>query len=83
MALLLDSGFEIIYVSGGDYEYTTVEILFNGQQIMEVNRDSGDELLEAELFNQYVIENMKIYSQFSLDDFLYAIEMAKQMLRGY
>jgi hypothetical protein len=83
MALLLDSGFEIIYVSGANYEYTTVEILFNGQQVMEINRDLGDELLEADIFNQYVFEHMKIDLQFSLDDFLYAIKKAKLLLRGY
>jgi hypothetical protein len=80
MALLLDSGFEIIYCSGGFYEYTTVEILYKRQQVMQINRDSGDELLEAEIYHQYVFEHMKVDLHFSLDDFLYAICKAKEML---
>jgi hypothetical protein len=80
VALILDSGFEIIYCSGGFYEYTTVEILYKRQQVTQINRDRGDDLLEAEIYHQYIFENMKIDLQFPLDDFLHAIEKAKEML---
>lgn len=80
MSLMLESGFEIIYCSNVNYEKMTVEILYKRQQVLQINKDKGDDLLEVEIFSQYVVKEMLIDLRFSLEDFLYAITRAKEML---
>jgi hypothetical protein len=80
MSLILNSGFEIIYFSDVNYEKMTVEILYKRQQVLQINKDKGDNLLEVEIYSQYVVEEMLIDLRFPLEDFLYAIKRAKEML---
>jgi hypothetical protein len=80
MALELKSGFEIIYCSDVSYEEMTVEILYYGEQVLQINKDKGNDLMEVCLYNQYIFQEMSIDLTFDLDDFLEAIRRAEEML---
>lgn len=43
MAIKLDSGFEILYLSYFSYKNMTVEIQYKGQQVAQINKDKGVE----------------------------------------
>jgi hypothetical protein len=80
MAILLSSGFEILYVSDSRYEKLNTEIQYKGQQVALLNKDKGVDKIEIEMYLQYVIPDFYSNLKFPLDDFLEAIEEAKKAL---
>jgi hypothetical protein len=80
MAILLNSGFEILYLSDSKYEESNVEIQYKGQQVALLNKDKGLNQIEIEIYSQYVLPDFVSELKFSLDDFLEAIQEAKKAL---
>ncbi len=81
MAIKLESGFEILRYSDLSYEEMTAEIQYRGEQIVQVNMDKGLNDLEVEFFTEFVTPDFK--PKFQLNDFLEAINKAKEILREY
>lgn len=81
MAIKLDSGFEILYFSDLSYESMTVEIQYKGQQVAQINKDKGVEQMEIEIYSQYVNSDYFSELKFPLDDFLAAVDKAREALR--
>lgn len=79
MAIRLDSGFEIVRFSDLAYEDMTVEIQYKGEQIAQINRDQGAHMLEIEILADYIDPNFM--PRFMLDDFLFALNEAKRILK--
>lgn len=68
MAIKLDSGFEILYLSYLSYESMSVEIQYKGQQVAQINNDIGVEHMEIEIYSQYVHPDFLSKLKFPLDD---------------
>lgn len=83
MAINLDSGFEIIYVSDLSYEKMTVEIQYNGQQVAQINKDKGIKQMEIEVYSQYVHRDFLSELKFPLTDFLEALDKASTVLKDF
>lgn len=81
MAINLDSGFEIIYVSDVNYQEMTVEIKYEGQQVAQINKDKGVERMEIEIYSEYVQLDFVSELKFPLGDFLEALHKASAALR--
>ena len=81
MAIKLNSGFEILYFSDLSYEGMTVEIQYKGQQVAQINKDKGVEQMEIDIYSQYVHPDFLSELKFSLDDFLEALDTAREALR--
>jgi hypothetical protein len=77
MAILLSSGFEILYLSDPRYEESNVEIQYKGQQVALLIKDKGVDKIEMEIYSQYVLPDFVSELKFPLLDFLEAIEEAK------
>jgi hypothetical protein len=80
MSLVLDSGFEIVYCGYVDFEKMAIEVVYKGLPILLINQELDDQL-EADIYNQHVLKDMEISFEFSLEDFLYALEKAEEMIR--
>ena len=78
MAIKFDSGFEIIRFSDVRYEEITIEIQFNDEAILQINRDYGVGNLEVELLFDFVQNDL--CPKFRLDDFMIVINEAKKIL---
>ncbi|TYQ30927.1 hypothetical protein [Pseudanabaena sp. UWO310] len=81
MAIKLDSGFEIIYLSDLKYNEMTVELQYKGQQVAQINKDKGSDQMEIDIYSEYVIPDFLTDLKFPLKDFLEAINMATIALR--
>ncbi|BAY84001.1 hypothetical protein NIES267_34950 [Calothrix parasitica NIES-267] len=81
MAIKLDSGFEILYLSDLSYEGMTVEIQYKGQQVAQINKDKGVEQMEIDIYSQYVHPDFFSELKFPLDDFLEAVDVGREALR--
>ena len=76
MAVKLDSDFEIIWFSDVRYEEIMIEIQFNGEAILQINRDYGVGKLKAEWFFDFVQNDF--CPKFRLDDFMIVINKARE-----
>ncbi|MBV6624099.1 MAG: hypothetical protein KI793_14365 [Rivularia sp. (in: Bacteria)] len=81
MAIELNSGFEILYFSDLSYEGMTVEIQYKGQQVAQINKDKGVEQMEIDIYSQYVHPDFLSELKFPLNDFLEAVDKAREALR--
>lgn len=81
MAINLDSGFEILYLSDLKYNEMTVEIQYKGQQVAQINKDRGVDQMEIDIYSEYVIPDFISELKFPLSDFLEAINIASKALR--
>ncbi|MEH2294028.1 hypothetical protein [Nostoc sp.] len=81
MAIKLDSGFEILYLSDLKYNKMTIEIQYNGQQVAQINKDKGVEKMEIDIYSEYVTPDFLSELKFPLRDFLEAINIASTALR--
>ena len=81
MAIKLDSGFEILYLSDLKYNEMTVEIQYKGQQVAQINKDKGVEKMEIDIYSEYVTLDFLSELKFPLSDFLEAINIASKALR--
>ena len=80
MAIKLDSGFEILYFSDLSYEGMTVEIQYQGQQVVQINKDKGVDNMEIDIYSQYVHPDFISELKFPLNDFLEALDVARKAL---
>ena len=81
MAIKLDSGFEILYLSYLSDEEMTVEIQYQGQQVAQINKEKGVDNMEIDIYSQYVHPDFISDLKFPLNDFLEALDIASQALR--
>ncbi|WP_414624002.1 hypothetical protein [Calothrix sp. CCY 0018] len=81
MAIKLDSGFGILYFSDLNYEGMTVEIQYKGQQVAQINKEKGVEEMEIDIYSQYVHPDFLSELKFPLNDFLEAVDKAREALR--
>ncbi|MEH2023800.1 hypothetical protein [Nostoc sp.] len=81
MAINLDSGFEILYLSDLKYNEMTVEIQYKGQQVAQINKDKGVDKMEIDIYSEYVTPDFSSELKFPLSDFLEAINIASTALR--
>ncbi|MEH2223624.1 hypothetical protein [Nostoc sp.] len=81
MAINLDSGFEILYLSDIKYNEMTVEIQYKGQQVAQINKDKGVDKIEIDIYSEYVTPDFLSELKFPLSDFLEAINIASRALR--
>ena len=80
MAIKLDSGFEILYLSYLDDEGMTVEIQYQGQQVAQINKEKGVDNMEIDIYSQYVHPDFISELKFPLNDFLEALDVARKAL---
>jgi len=59
----------------------TIEIQYEGEQIAQINKDCGIQLLEIEIFTEYIDKNFS--PKFPLSDFLFVLNEAQRLLRDY
>jgi hypothetical protein len=78
MPTKLSSGFEIIRFSDLAYEEITIEIQYKGEQIAQLNKDRGVNLIEVEILTDFVASEFS--PKFLLDDFLTVLTEAKKLL---
>lgn len=73
---MIDSNFEIDFVSDNKYKNITVEISYK-KMLCQLNKDSGADKIEIEFFNdgRYLSEDVK--HKFNLDDFMAILNSAK------
>ncbi|ODG99330.1 hypothetical protein A4S05_38085 [Nostoc sp. KVJ20] len=81
MAINLDSGFEILYLSDLKYNEMTVEIQYKGQQVAQINKDKGVEKMEIDIYSEYVTPDFLSELKLPLGDFLEAINIASTASR--
>ncbi|MBN3895063.1 MAG: hypothetical protein HWQ41_07285 [Nostoc sp. NOS(2021)] len=81
MAINLDSGFEILYLSDIKYNEMTVEIQYKGQQVAQINKDKGVDKMEIDIYSEYITPDFLSELKFPLSDFLEAINIASRALR--
>ncbi len=81
MAINVDSGFEILYLSDLKYNEMTVEIQYKGQQVPQINKDKGVDKMEIDIYSKYVTPDFLSELKFPLSDFLEAINIASTALR--
>ncbi|MEH1852363.1 MAG: hypothetical protein V7L11_11905 [Nostoc sp.] len=81
MAISLDSGFEILYLTDLKYNEMTVEIQYMGQQVAQINKDKGVDKMEIDICSEYVTLDFLSELKFPLSDFLEAINIASRALR--
>lgn len=81
MAINVDSGFEILYLSDLKYNEMTVEIQYKGQQVAQINKDKGVDKMEIDIYSEYVTPDFLSELKFPLSDFLEAINIASTALR--
>lgn len=81
MAINLDSGFEILYLSDIKYNEMTVEIQYKGQQVAQINKDKGVDKMEIDIYSEYVTSEFVSELKFQVSDFLEAINIASKALR--
>lgn len=80
MAIKLDSGFEILYLSDLKYNEMTVEIQYKGQQVAQINKDKGVDNMEIDIYSKYVTPDFFSELKFPLSEFLEAINIASTSL---
>ncbi len=80
MAVVLDSGFEIVYCGRSDYDEMAMEIWYYHEPIIEINKEKGENLMEVRILNQTIFTDRVKDHYFNLENFLQALEMATQML---
>lgn len=59
----------------------TVEIQYKGQQVAQINKDKGVDRMEIDIYSQYINPNYFSELKFPLDDFLEAVDKAREALR--
>ncbi len=83
MAINMDYGFDICWFSDINYNEMTVLIKFKGQDIAQINKDKGIDMLEIEIFTEYTHPDfIPIIQKFMLSDFLNALNEAIKILGG-
>lgn len=70
-----------MYFSDLSYEGMTVEIQYKGQQVAQINKDKGIDRMEIDIYSQYVHPDYFSELKFPLDDFLQAVDKAREALR--
>ncbi|WP_017298767.1 hypothetical protein [Nodosilinea nodulosa] len=78
--VIMDSGFEIIRFSDSRYEKITVEISYKGEQIAQINKDRGNNLIEIEILVDYITTSFS--PKFLFNDFLDALNEARNILEN-
>jgi hypothetical protein len=81
VAIKLDSGFGILYLSDLKYNEMTVEIQYNGQQVAQINKEKGVDKMEINIYSEYVTPDFLSELKFPLSDFLEAINIASTALK--
>lgn len=59
----------------------TVEIQYKGQQVAQMNKEKGVEQMEIDIYSQYVHPDFLSELKFPLNDFLEAVDKAREALR--
>ncbi|HEK1721374.1 TPA: hypothetical protein SMT55_003621 [Proteus mirabilis] len=74
---MIDSNFEIDFVSDNKYKNITVEISYKKQILCQLNKDGGADKIEIKFFNdsRYLSEDVK--HKFNLNDFMDILNSAK------
>ncbi|WP_311754173.1 hypothetical protein [Proteus columbae] len=74
---MIDSNFEIDFVSDDKYENITVEISYKKQMLCQLNKDSGADEIEIEFFNDSRCLSEDVKHKFNLDNFMTILNSAK------
>ena len=74
---MIDSNFEIDFVSDNKYENITVEISYKKQILCQLNKDSGADKIEIEFFNDSRCLSEDVKHKFNLDNFMAILNSAK------
>lgn len=74
---MMDSNFEIDFVSDNKYENITVEISYKKQILCQLNKDNGADKIEIEFFNDSWCLSENVKHKFLLDDFITILNTAK------
>jgi ribosomal protein S8 len=82
MAINLDSGFEIIYLSDMKYNEMTVEIQYKGQQVAQINKYKGVDKTEIDIYSEYVTPEFMSEFKLPVSEFLAAINLARKALKN-
>lgn len=83
MALNLNSGFEILYLSDLKYDRMTVEIKYKDRPSAQINKDKDIDRMEIEIYSEYVIPDFLSELKFPSYDFLEALSVASSALRYF
>lgn len=74
---MIDSNFEIDFVSDNKYENITVEISYKKQMLCQLNKDSGADEIEIEFFNDSRCLSEDVKHKFNLDNSMAILNSAK------
>lgn len=74
---MIDSNFEIDFVSDNKYKNITVEISYKKQTLCQLNKDSGAGKVEIEFFNDSRCLSEDVRHKFNLDNFMTILNNAK------
>ncbi|MBG3020709.1 MULTISPECIES: hypothetical protein [Proteus] len=74
---MIDSNFEIDFVSDNKYENITVEISYKKQMLCQLNKDSGADKIEIEFFNDSRCFSKDVKHKFNLDNFMTILNSTK------
>ncbi len=74
---MIDSNFEIDFVSDNKYENITVEISYKKQMLCQLNKNSGADEIEIEFFNDSRCLSEDVKHKFNLDNFMAILNSAK------
>ncbi|NBM94019.1 hypothetical protein [Proteus sp. G2662] len=74
---MIDSNFEIDFVSDNKYENITVEISYKKQILCQLNKDSGADNIEIEFFYDSRCLSEDVKHKFNLDNFMAILNSAK------
>lgn len=72
--------FFIDFVSDGDYKRLLAEILYKGQRLCQISKESGSDNMEAEFLTDLYILPDSISMRFALTDFENIVRVAKRDL---
>jgi hypothetical protein len=77
--MIVKENFEIVFVDHSDCECLLTQVRFKNIVLCEINKEKGNERMEVELLcNDVLYNGLKI--EFSLDDFVEALKVAKEKL---
>lgn len=74
---MINSNFEINFVSDNKYENITVEISYKKQILCQLNKDNGADEIEIEFFNDSRCLSEDVMHKFNLDNFITILNSAK------
>lgn len=75
------SKFNIDFVSDMDHEHLTAEISFEGQRLCVIDKEGGNDSMQIEFLVDLYILPDSVKMKFSLDDFMGAVNSARDELR--